>query len=168
MANLIEQLYQDHHQWLCHWLSKKMHNPYTAEDIVQDTFVTIIEKPHQIQNIQEYRAFLLTIAKRKLFNFWRRQDLEQAYLKSLQDVGLQQDCIGAEQLCAIQDALIFIDRLLNDLPLAVQQAFLLKKIELLTHPEIAQIMDISLASVERYIKQATIHCLLQRQTMLND
>ena len=40
--------------------------------------------------------------------------------------------------------------------------------ELLTHPEIAEIMNISLASVERYIKQATIHCVLQRQTVLND
>ena len=40
--------------------------------------------------------------------------------------------------------------------------------ELLTHPEIAQIMNISLASVERYMKQATIHCLLLRKTMPND
>lgn len=109
MANLVEHLYQDHHQWLCHWLSKKLHNKYIAEDIVQDTFVTIIEKPQQIQNIQEYRAFLLTIAKRKLFNFWRRQDLERAYLQSLQDVGIEQDSILADQLCLIQDALIQID-----------------------------------------------------------
>lgn len=168
MADLIEHLYHNHHQWLCHWLSKKLHNQHSAEDIAQDTFVTLIEKPQQIQNIKEYRAFLLTIAKRKLFNFWRRQDLEQAYLQSLQDVGIEQQSIAPEQLCLIQDALIYIDRLLEGLPASVQHAFLLKKLELLTHPEIAQMMNISLASVERYIKQAMIHCMLQRKTMLND
>lgn len=168
MSNLVEHLYLDHHQWLCHWLSKKMSNQQFAEDIAQDTFVTLIEKPQTIHNVQEHRAFLLTIAKRKLFNFWRRQDLEKAYLQSLQDIGIEKDTIPAEQLCLIQDALNHIDQLLGDLPLLVQQAFLLKKLELLTHPEIAQIMNISLASVERYIKQATIHCLIQRKTMLND
>jgi len=168
MTDLIEHLYQNHHQWLCNWLSKKLHNAHTAEDLVQDTFITLIEKPQQIQNILEYRAFLLTIAKRKLFNFWRRQDLEHAYLQSLQDVGIEQYCIAAEHLCLIQDAIIQIDRLLEGLSLPVQQAFLLKKMECLTHPEIAQIMNISLASVERYVKQATIHCVLQRQTLLND
>ncbi len=168
MADLVEHLYQDHHQWLCLWLSKKLHNAHTAEDLVQDTFITLIEKPQQIQNIQEYPAFLLTIAKRKLFNFWRRQDLEHAYLQSLQDVGIEQDSVAAEHLCLIQDAIIQIDRLLQGLSLSVQQAFLLKKMEGLTHPEIAQTMNISLAIVERYIKQATIHCVLQRQTVLND
>lgn len=168
MANLVEHLYKEHHQWLFRWLSKKMQNQQSAEEIAQDTFVTLIEKPQTIHNIQEHRAFLLTIAKRKLFNFWRRQDLEKTYLQSLQDVGIDQDTIPAEQLCLIQDVLNHIDQLLEGLPLLVQQAFLLKKLEMLTHPEIAQIMNISLASVERYIKQATIHCLLQRKTLLND
>ncbi len=168
MENLVEHLYQDHHQWLCRWLSKKIQNKQSAEDIVQDTFISLIEKPQQIQNIQEYRAFLLTIAKRKLFNFWRRQDLEKAYLHSLQNVGIEQESIPAEQLCLIQEALNYIDQLLEGLPILVQQTFLLKKLELLTHPEIAQIMNISLASVERYMKQATIHCMLQRKTLLNE
>lgn len=168
MENLVEYLYKSNHQWLYHWLAKKMHNKQSAEDLVQDTFVALIEKPQQIPHIQEQRAFLLTIAKRKLFNFWRRQDLEQAYLQSLQDLGIQQECIPPDRLCLIQDALHHIDLMLKDLPLKVQQAFLLKKLECLTHPEIAQIMDLSLATVERYIKQATIHCLLQRKMMLND
>lgn len=168
MDNLVEHLYRDHHQWLCSWLSKKIQNQQSAEDLVQDTFISIIEKPQQIQDIQEHRAFLLTIAKRKLFNFWRRQDLENTYLQSLQDVGIHQDSIPAEQLCLIQEALHYIDQLLEGLPILVQQTFLLKKMELLTHPEIAQIMNISLASVERYMKQATIHCLLLRKTMSND
>lgn len=168
MANLVEHLYKDHHQWLYRWLSKKIQHQQFAEDIAQDTFITLIEKPQQIQNIQEHRAFLLTIAKRKLFNFWRRQDLETAYLQSLQSFSIEQESIPTEQLCLIQDALNQIDQLLEGLPLLVQQAFLLKKLEGLTHPEIAKIMNISLASVERYMKQATIHCMLQRKNMLND
>jgi DNA-directed RNA polymerase specialized sigma24 family protein len=86
----------------------------------------------------------------------------------LQDVGIEQDNIPPEQLCLIQDAVPHITQLLNGLPLSAQQAFLFKKLELLTHPEIAQIMNISLASVERYIKQATIHCLIRHKTMLNN
>ncbi|GAA5006394.1 sigma-70 family RNA polymerase sigma factor [Acinetobacter puyangensis] len=164
----MNRLYGDHHVWLNNYLKKQLtHRPDMASDIVQDTFLSLLEKPQAIPQIREQRAFLLTIAKRKLFNFWRKQDLEQTYLQSLQDYGVEES-IPAEQLCMIQDALNRIDLLLDGLKPKVQHAFLLKKLELLTHPEIAQIMNLSLATVERYIKQATIHCLLQRKNILND
>jgi RNA polymerase sigma factor (sigma-70 family) len=168
MKKSVHYLYQGHYQWLWLWLFKKIKNKQSAEDLVQDTFVTLIEKQLQLQEIQDQRAFLLTIAKRKLFNFWRRQDFENSYLQSLKEVGINQESIPTEQLCLVQDALNIIDRLLDGLPPTIQHAFLLKKLEQFTHPEIAKIMNISLATVERYIKQATIHCVLQRKNMSND
>lgn len=167
-AHPVQHLYIAHHQWLRDWLIKKTQNTAFAEDIVQDVFVALIEKPQQVLQIDEHRAFLLTIAKRKLFNSWRRKNLEQAYLESLHSIGIAQQDIPAEQLCLIQDVLYQIQVLLGALPINVQQAFLLNKIEKFTHPEIAKLMNISLASVERYIKQATIHCILQRKSMSNE
>ncbi|AOA58855.1 sigma-70 family RNA polymerase sigma factor [Acinetobacter larvae] len=165
----MQQLYVDHNAWLKNYLNRQLlARNDVAADLVQDTFLSLLEKPHCIPQIREQRAFLLTIAKRKLFNFWRKQDLEQTYLQSLEHYGIAQDSIPAEQLCLIQDALQQIDLLLDGLSSAVQQAFLLKKLEGLTHPDIAQRMQISLATVERYIKQATIHCVLRRKHILND
>lgn len=162
MQDAIRQLYIDHHQWLQNYLKKRLiSQPDMAVDLVQDTFLNLIQKPESIPKIKEQRAFLATLAKRKLFNFWRRQDLERSYLKSVQALGIEEE-EHAEQLCLIQDTLLMIDLLLDGLPLAVKHAFLLKKLEQMTHLEIAQQMKLSLATIERYIRQATIHCLLHR------
>jgi RNA polymerase sigma-70 factor (ECF subfamily) len=165
----ITRLYVDHQQWLQSYLQRQLsHQRDIATDLVQDTFLSLIEKPQALSEIREQRAFLLTIAKRKLFNFWRKQDLEQAYLQSLSEVGVIQDSVPVEQLCLIKDALYHIDLLLDGLKPTIQHAFLLKKLELLTHPEIALRMQVSLATVERYIKQATIHCIVRRKMLFND
>ncbi|MFT4020931.1 MAG: sigma factor [Acinetobacter sp.] len=161
----INQLYIDHQIWLRDYLTRKLQNQSDiAADLVQDTFLNLIEKPEAIPHIKEQRAFLVTLAKRKLFNFWRRRDLEQAYLQSIQDLQLESVCC-AEQLCYIQDALFAIDVLLDGLPIHVKHAFLLKKLEYLSHLQIAEKMQLSLATIERYIKQATIHCLLNRHVL---
>lgn len=165
VSHSITQLYINHHQWLINYLKKHLQQQTDiATDLVQDTFLNLLQRPEQISEIKEERAFLLTIAKRKLFNYWRRLELEHSYIESVRTLGIE-DTVSAEQLCMIQDALIYIDLLLDGLPLAVKHAFLLKKLEMMTHMEIALSMNLSLATIERYIKQATIHCLIQRQKM---
>ena len=81
-SNTVEVLYNDHHNWLTGWLRRKLGCPDSAADLAQDTFMRVLTARETPQFI-EPRAFLTTLAKRVLFNHYRRQDLERAYLDAL-------------------------------------------------------------------------------------
>jgi len=53
--------------------------------------------------------------------------------------------------------------LLAGLPDPVRKAFLLNRLDAMTHRAIAEQLGISVATVERYIKRAFIHCCFKQQ-----
>jgi len=109
------------------------------------------------QPVLEPRAFLTTIAKRVLFNHYRRQDLERAYLDTLAQLP-EQVVPSEEERAIILQTLTELDQLLDGLPRAVKQAFLLAQIDGLTYNEIARELGISLATVKRHLNKAAMRC----------
>ena len=78
----IATLYLDHHSWLLAWLRRRLSNACDAADLTQDTFVRILGA-REVAAIETPRAYLTTVAKGVLVNWYRRQALEQAYLEAL-------------------------------------------------------------------------------------
>lgn len=109
------------------------------------------------QPVLEPRAFLTTIAKRVLFNHYRRQDLERAYLDTLAQLP-EQVTPSEEERAIILQTLTELDQLLDGLPRAVKQAFLLAQVDGLTYNEIARELGISLATVKRHLNKAAMRC----------
>lgn len=151
--------YASHHTWLVGWLHRKMGCPHGAADLAQDTFLRLLTA-RPTDHVAEPRAFLTTVAKRVLFTHWRRHALEQAYLQALAELP-QATAPSVEDMALLQEALQAIDHRLNGLPGKVRQAFLLHRIDEMTHVQIAAAMGVSVASVERYVKQAYLHCCRQ-------
>ena len=83
LNHAVHALYTEHHGWLFGWLRKKLGCPHNAADLSHDTFVRILTSRDALGGMREPRAFLTTIAKRVLFNHYRRQDLERAYQETL-------------------------------------------------------------------------------------
>lgn len=109
------------------------------------------------QPVLEPRAFLTTIAKRVLFNHYRRQDLECAYLDALAQLP-EHVAPSEEDRAIILQTLMELDQLLDGLPRAVKQAFLLAQVDGLTYNEIARELGISLATVKRHLNKAAMRC----------
>jgi hypothetical protein len=107
--------------------------------------------------IQEPRAYLTTLAKRVLFNFWRRRDLEYAYLAALASMP-EHHMPSEEDRALVVDTLLAIDRALNTLPPLVREAFLLSQLYEMPYQEIADQLGISHMTVRRYMKQALTSC----------
>lgn len=133
--------------------------PHGAADLAQDTFLRVLTA-REIEQVAEPRAFLTTLAKRVLFTHWRRRELEQAYLQALADLP-QAMVPSVEDMALLHEALQAIDQRLAGLPAKVKQAFLLHRLEGLTHAQIAAEVGVSVASVERYMKQSYLHCCRQ-------
>ncbi|WP_434561253.1 sigma-70 family RNA polymerase sigma factor [Pseudomonas sp. Z4-20] len=155
-APTVEVLYIAHHNWLNGWLRRRLACPESAADLAQDTFIRVLAA-RDPQPILEPRAFLTTIAKRVLFNHYRRQDLERAYVDALAQLP-EQVAPSEEDRAIILQTLLELDQLLDGLPRAVKKAFLLAQIDGLTYNEIALELGISLATVKRHLNKAAMRC----------
>ncbi|WP_050990431.1 sigma-70 family RNA polymerase sigma factor [Pseudomonas sp.] len=155
-SHLIEGLYLDHQGWLTHWLRRRLGCPDSAADLAQDTFVRLLAA-REAPSIKEPRAFLTTVAKRVLFNHYRRQDVERAYLQALAQLP---DALAPseEYRAIILETLVELDRLLDGLAAPVRRAFVLAQVDGLSQAEIAEQLDISVATVKRHLHKAALRC----------
>jgi len=155
-SNTVEVLYNDHHHWLTGWLRRKLGCPESAADLAQDTFVRVLTA-RETPTLVEPRAFLTTVAKRVLFNFYRRQDLERAYLDALAQMP-EHVAPSEEERAIILQTLVELDQLLAGLPTQVKRAFLLAQLDGLTYAQIGAELCISIATVKRHLNKAAMRC----------
>ncbi|GGI16675.1 ECF sigma factor FemI [Oxalicibacterium faecigallinarum] len=139
------------------WLRRKLGCGDHAADLTQDTFVQVMSAAHA-QEMHEPRAYLTVIAKRLMFNFWRRRDLEQAYLDALA-VMPDEHAPSQEDRVIVLEALTQVDLMLASLPEKVKQVFLLNQLHEMTYAEIAVQLGMPVITVRRYMKRALQACL---------
>ena len=158
--SLLASLYQDNQAWLRGWLSRQVRCPQDAADLAQDTFLRAYDA-QQLDRIQEPRAYLSTVARRLLCSLWRRRKLEQTYLDQLAELP-PAHAPSAEDIALVREAIEAIDRVLDGLPSRVKRAFLLNRLEGMPQQAIADLLGVSLATVERDLRRAFVHCLTHR------
>ncbi|CAB3715103.1 MULTISPECIES: sigma-70 family RNA polymerase sigma factor [Achromobacter] len=162
---VLESWFRGHHGWLLERVQRHLRNWAEAEDVASETFsqAAAIQAGNQgLNTVREPRAFLTTIAKRQIFQLWRRRDLEQAYLETL---ALQ----SAAMAPSVEERQLFIEALegvaaaLEGLSAKAQQAFLYSQLDGLTYGEIADKLGVSASMVRQYMAQA-----FRRMAGLND
>ena len=153
----LASLYVDYRPWLVDRLRFRLRNHADAEDLASETFLQVAAARSPCQ-IAEPKAYLSTIARRLLFNFWRRRELEQAYLQWLAlHAG---DCAPSPESQALtMEMLLRVDTLLAGLPPAVRAVFLYSQLDGLGYAEIGQRMGLSVRTVQRHFAQALERCL---------
>lgn len=152
----VETLYANHHGWLQAWLRRRLGNSCDACDLAQDTFMRVLCKQAPFA-IQEPRAFLTTIAQGLVANHYRRRKIELAYRDALALLP-EAEVPSPEAQAIMLETLMEVDRLLDDLPPPVREAFLLSQLNGLRQAEIAARLGVSVPTVKRYIARAVEQC----------
>lgn len=152
----VESLYLAHHGWLQGWLRKKVGNAFDAADLAQSTFLKVLGAKG-LDQLQEPRAYLTTIARNLLINQVRRRAIEQAYLDALAAMP-EPVAPPPEVRLMVLETLVEIDRRLGRLPALAKQAFLLAQLEGLGHGEIAAELGISVSTVKQHLAKAAMRC----------
>ncbi|AQL35141.1 RNA polymerase sigma factor [Pseudomonas syringae] len=155
-SQIVGALYRDHRGWLLAWLRRNVACPQRAQDLSQDTFVRLLGRD-ELQLPREPRAFLATIAKGLMFDYFRRAALEQAYLGELLQIPEAEQPSPEEQLLILED-LKAIDRMLGTLSSKARAAFLYNRLDGLSHGEIAERLGVSVSRVRQYLAQAVRQC----------
>lgn len=158
-ASVLSALYEEHHLWLRHWLRRKLGCSEVAADLAQETFMRLISRPRVLDSNPGVKAFLSTIAKGLCIDFWRRQEIEQAWLEALA-AHPEITVSSPETHLLMIEALARVDAMLRSLPTKVTTAFLLSQLEGLTYREIADHLGVSDRMVKKYMAQAMLQCAL--------
>lgn len=157
---LIGQIFKSDYGWLCARVSRAMGCPHGAQDIASETFLRVLALPDP-GSIREPRALLTTIARRLMYEGWRRQDLERAYLETLAQAPLCAHPSPEERLLLLE-TLAEIDRLLDGLSPKAKAAFLYHQLDGLTYLQIGELLQVSVSRVQQYMADAFKRCYLAR------
>ncbi|RYF79128.1 MAG: sigma-70 family RNA polymerase sigma factor [Comamonadaceae bacterium] len=156
----LHSLYSEHHGWLQAWLRRRLLCTHDAADLAQDTFLRLLARPASsvegCEVLREPRAYLTTVAKGLLVDFWRRGELERAYLA---DLALQPEALqpSPEERLAAMQMLRAVDALMQGLTPKTRAAWLLSRLDGLTHAEIAKQLQVSVPRVRQLLENAMRH-----------
>ncbi|MNE20060.1 putative RNA polymerase sigma factor FecI [compost metagenome] len=103
------------------------------------------------------RRFLAQIARNLVIDQWRRQRIKQAYLESLAALP-EPETPSLETRAIVIETLMQIDAMLDSMPAKVREAFLLSQFEGLTYSQIAERLEVSVSSVQKYMLRAITAC----------
>lgn len=160
----ITALYSNHHGWLHDWLRRKMGNAGDAADLAHDTFLRVLTRNDRTgicdqPAVRAPRAYLGTIARGLMADFFRRKEVERAYLEALAALpDMHQP--SPETRAIVLEALVAIDAMLDGLKPPVRQAFLLSQLDGLTYDQIAAELGVTRRTVGNYMCKAIEHCYL--------
>lgn len=135
-------------------------NSEDAEEITQDVFVQVYHSIEKFQNNSTFKTWIYRItinksldfikykkSKKRFFIFGQRSDSE----KELENISsFEHPGIAMEH----QEDAALLFKVINELTENQRTAFILSKLDGLSNPEIATIMEVSISSVESLIFRA--------------
>src|SRR5262245_54090157 len=140
-------LYSEHHRWLQDWLRRRLGSSCDAADLTHDTYERLICSNRTPEHPDESRSWLVRIAKGLVVDLHRRRRLERAYREALAQLPESESPPSEVREIALE-TLMEIDAILDGLSAKMREAFLLSRLDRLTYPEIAQRLNVSVASVQ--------------------
>jgi RNA polymerase sigma factor (sigma-70 family) len=148
--------------------TRKRVGPFDAEDIVQDTYLHLLQRG-AIEALEHPRAFLFRTASNLAVDSLRRARLRSRFTGEETDL----DCIPAEgpppdEAVDGRMAMRQFHEVLDELPPLWRDAFLLNRYDGLSHREIAARLGISVRSVERYVAKTLEHLRSRMERQRND
>jgi len=148
--------FSTHGSELRSYLQHRLGDGHTASDLVQDTFLNILERPDT--RIHDIRGYLYAIARNLLINHCKQEArrrtvtlVPEAFTQLAADQPSPEDVAGSRlQLERVQ-------ALVQELSPRTQEIFILNRIEGLTHAEVARELGICDSSVQKHLALAIAH-----------
>lgn len=129
-----------------------------AENIVQDTLVTLWNKRNELKDDSNLTSYLFTVAKNNALKKLRDKKYSQKLFTNTMDVGeldLNVETLSTvdTSACAFMDIEQIIQETLASLPPQCRKVFELSRFQEMKNREIAEELNISIKTVERHISK---------------
>ncbi|MFJ4348623.1 sigma-70 family RNA polymerase sigma factor [Pseudomonas sp. NPDC089401] len=152
----MEHYYRELVSFLC----ARLGNRQAAEDVAHDAYLRVLERTASEQ-IEHPRAFLYRTALNLVVDRHRRHLVRQAEPLEVLDADGRFHSSELHQDLQLDQRLALMRKALAELSQPCRDSFLLRKLEGLSHPQIAERLGISRSLVEKHIVNAMKHCRLR-------
>lgn len=152
----FEILYARHRQGLYRFLLGLSGKPELADEVFQDTWLSLIRSTSQPQGRATFRTWLFQIARNRLIDHWRKygvhQPLHDSYDEHLHSIGDETN--DPEQLLNLSRDNQRLASALQTLPADQREVFLLRAHGDLDLAQIASLTETSLETVKSRLRYA--------------
>ncbi len=147
----------------CYYL---LHDQEDAQDMGQDVFIEVYQSIHKFRQESSLATWLYRIAVNKSLNHLRRKknkdlfvSIEKMFTSKSADSSWSEDDFShtREREDEFEQKLQRVHHALGQLPANQKTAFVLHKYNSLSYKEIAEILEVSLSSVESLIHRAKLN-----------
>ncbi|KAA0947870.1 MULTISPECIES: sigma-70 family RNA polymerase sigma factor [unclassified Pseudomonas] len=148
---------ESYYRELICFLNAKLGNRQVAEDVVHDAYVRVLERASDTP-IEQPRAFLYRTALNLVIDGHRRNTLRQA--EPLEVLDSEERFFSPSPQVSLdhRQRLDMLGSALAELSPPCRDSFLLRKLEGLSHLQIAERLNLSRSVVEKHIVNAMKHC----------
>jgi RNA polymerase sigma-70 factor, ECF subfamily len=153
-SGILKKLYFEHYASLCQIVYRFVNNKDAAKDIVQDVFIKYWKRLGKIHIHESEAAYLRKACIYGALNYLketeRRKQRESRF-------GQESDMQSGERpdyQYSAGETLHRLETVVNQLPGACRQAFLLSRHEGKSYKEIGELLNISVNTVEKHIGKA--------------
>ncbi len=155
----LSALVRDHGPDLQQFLTRRLGCVDTAKDLVQDTFVRVLQN-RSSEVLGNPRAFLFRVATNLLIDHHRRQQHRNTLTLDDPDRPLDQADLSPsiERVVWSKQQVARLRQAIEELPPKCRQVFLLIKFHHFTHAEVAAKLGISQSTVVKHMIKAVDFC----------
>lgn len=135
---------------LRYFISRLSANPETAEDIFQDTWLTVIRRIHSLKKTEVFPTWLYRIARNKVYQRFRRKKM----LSELdENIAVPNDT--ENDVFSPEDA-VKIHRCLTELRPEHKEVLMLRFLEQMSYQQISEVINCRLGTVKSRIHYAKL------------
>jgi len=156
-------LFREYYVSLCAYSRRYVGRKDIAEEIVSDTFLKIWERRKQLEINTSVKAYLFHAVCNNSLNYLRKLKTENnlgEYFRetSSENLGFEVTSEEIEEQSLIMENMSQkIEAAVKKLPEQQQRAFRLKRMEGKKTREVAEIMELSIKTIEMHLSKATLH-----------
>ena len=148
----FELLFNFYCQRLIHFARRYVNDVQIAENIVQEVFVSVWNKREKLNPSRKIKSYLFTAVKNEALNELRHREVEIRSGDKL--INLIERDIDPEQEFAANEINKEIHKAINELPEKCREIFTMNRFDGLKYAEIAEILNISIKTVETQMGRA--------------
>jgi RNA polymerase sigma-70 factor (family 1) len=153
----VRQIYDLHYRAICYFAEQLTSDRAEAEDIAVNTFIKLLNKRTEFDNLTDIKSFLYTAARNACFDFLRRNKVKDKLGRELAFLS-EPDQLFGEQEMIISKVLQVIYAEVEKLPGQCKQVFKLVFMEGKSTAAVASEMSISTQTVLNQ-KNKALHAL---------
>lgn len=160
---IYKALFRKYYANLLFYATRILDNEEEAEDVIQDVFVELWKRKDSMEIGDQIRAFLYRSVYTRSLNILKHRNIENNYNSIMEELNLERtdfyhpDNNEVIQRIENRELRIEIYEAINELPDKCKEVFKLSYLYDMKNKEIADVMGVSLRTVEAHMYKALKH-----------